>query len=144
MPFRFSMQKVLDYREQLEDEAKVRLGKAENDLREGQARFDAIKEELQKAEIQAAGKVMTSGERWLHDQYLKGLRKDIEEAAMRLRTLRQIVEEARKYLAERAIDKKLLDKYKDRKRKEYQRAELKQEQNFNDEIATVRHKTQAI
>ena len=34
MPFRFKMQKVLDYRAQLEEEAKVRLADAEHKLRQ--------------------------------------------------------------------------------------------------------------
>ena len=34
MPFRFKMQKVLDYREQLEEEAKVRLATAQRRFQE--------------------------------------------------------------------------------------------------------------
>lgn len=144
MPFKFSMQKVLDYREQLEEEAKVRLAKAENDLRIAESKFEKIKTELKEAESQCIGKVMNSGERWIHDQYLKGLRKDIEEAVMQTRLMRQVAEESRKYLAMRAMDKKLLDKLKERQKRQFDRHELKQEQIFNDEIATIRYKAPAI
>lgn len=138
------MQKVLDYREQLEEEAKVRLAKAESDLRGGEEKFSRIMTELKAAESKCVGKIMKSGERWLHDQYLKGLRTDVEEAAMQVRMYRQLVEEARKYLAMRAIDRKLLDKLKERQKQQFYRAELKQEQYFNDEIATIRYKAPAL
>lgn len=140
MAFKFNMQKVLDFREQLEEEAKVRLGKAEYELRKGQARFAEIEKLYQQAQQDSAGKVMQSGERWLHEQYLKGLSADLKEAEMQLRMLMQLVEEARKILASRAMDRKILDKLKERKKIIFNKEELKQEQNFNDEIATIRYK----
>ena len=144
MPFRFNMQKALDYREQLEEEAKMRLAKAESDLRKGEERLEKLKREFQTEQEAAAGKLMSNSELWLHDQYIKGLRQDIAEAAMQTRMLRQIAEEARRNLAQRSIDKKLLEKLKERKKRQYHQAELKQEQYFNDEIATIRYKAPAV
>ena len=144
MAFRFNLQKVLDYREQLEEEAKVQLAKAQAQVTEAEKRFEALKAAIKAAEEQALGKMMTPGERWLHDQYMKGLHADINEAALQLRMLRQLAEEARKNLAARAIDRKLLDKLKEKKKFQHLKAEQKQEQNFNDEIATIRHKAPAL
>lgn len=143
MGFRFNLQKVLDYREQLEEEAKVRLAKAQAELKKGEDRFNTLKNEIKKAEEASLGKLMSPGERWLHDQYMKGLYTDINEAALQLRMLRQLAEEARKALAARAIDRKLLDKLKEKKKYQFIKAEQKQEQNFNDEIATIRYKAPA-
>lgn len=144
MPFRFNMQKVLDYREQLEEEAKVRLAKAEHDLQMSEDKLACLRKDYQEEQNACAGKLMSNSERWLHDQYIKGIRQDIEETAMQTRMFRQIAEEARKHLAQRAIDKKLLEKLKERKKQQYQHAELKQEQYFNDEIATIRYKAPVI
>lgn len=143
MPFKFNMQKVLEYREQLEEEAKVRLAKAQAQLREARQRLDDLKKQYLEAQASNAGKLMQSAERWLHDQYMKGLKGDINEAALQARMREQIAEEARQYLASKAIDRKLLDKLKEHKKNQYVKAEQKQEQYFNDEIATIRYKAPA-
>lgn len=144
MPFRFNMQKVLEYREQLEEEAKVRLAKTESDLRASEEKLASLKKEFREEEEKCLGQLMQQNERWLHEQYMKGLRRDIAEAAMQTRMCRQLVEEARKYLAMRAVDRKLLDKLRERKKHQFDRAEQKQEQYFNDEIATIRYKAPAV
>ncbi len=138
------MQKALDYREQLEEEAKMKLGRAESELRKGEERLAALKLVYKTEMDESVGKLMSNSERWLHDQYIKGLKQDINEAAMQVRVLRQIAEEARRNLAQRSIDKKLLEKLKERKKIQYHKDELKQEQYFNDEIATIRYKAPAI
>ena len=51
-----------------------------------------------------------------------------------------MVEEARNLLAARAIDKKLLEKLKERQKHYHAREEQLKEQRFNDEIATLRYK----
>lgn len=145
MPFRFKMQKVLDYREQLEEEAKVQLAAQQKRLREEQARLDSLRQELRDAEDRLCGAAfMQAGERWLLEQYVKGLRADTAAAAMQVRMLEQLVEEARKLLAARAIDKKLLEKLKERQKQYYAREEQLKEQRFNDETATLRYKAPAI
>ncbi|MDE5878489.1 MAG: flagellar export protein FliJ [Desulfovibrio sp.] len=145
MPFRFKMQKVLDYRAQLEEEAKVRLAEAEHRLREAQDRLDAILAEVAAAEEKSrAGGLLQSGERWLHEQYLKGLHSDASAAELQCRMQRQMTEEARTLLAERAMERKLLEKLKERQKAQYQHAERLQEQHFNDEISTLRYKASAF
>lgn len=144
MAFKFNMQKVLDYRIQMEEEAKSRLGKAEAELRKGEEKLEELQRQWANAQEAVAGKLMQSAERWLHDQFLKGLKKDLTEAGMQVRMLAQLAEEARRILAARAMDRKMLDKLKDRQKIQFIKAEQKQEQNFNDEIATIRYKAEAI
>ena len=144
MPFHFNLQKVLDFRIQKEEEAKVALARAEAQVREGEEILAKLKDEYKKAEAVSFGKIMQSGERWLQDQYIKGLKSDISQAALQLRFYRQIAEEARKALAARAMERKLLDKLKEKQKIQFIKAEQKQEQNFNDEIATIRYKAPAI
>lgn len=144
MSFQFNMQKVLDYRELMEEEARGKLAKAENDLRNGREKLGELKKELERARAEASGKLLQGGERWLQDQYEKGLAADIRQAEMNALMLAQLVEEARKILAARALDRKVLEKLKERQKVQFLRAEQKQEQNFNDEIATIRFKASAF
>lgn len=144
MSFKFNMQKVLDYREQLEEEAKVKLGKAEHELHLAEMNLEKLRSEFNRAQEATLGKMMKSGDRWLHDQFMKGLRRDISEAGMQVRMARQIAEEARKLVAARALDRKILDKLKQRQKIAYHKTEQKQEQNFNDEIATIRYKASSF
>ena len=96
VPFRFKMQKVLDYREQLEEEAKVNLAIQRARLAEAQDRLDKIKSELRQAEDRLVGAVlMDAAERWVLEQYVKGLRADAAHEALQVRMLEQLAEEAR-------------------------------------------------
>ena len=143
MPFRFRMQKVLEYREQLEEEARAGLAQARQRHEQALVERDRLKDELGAAERQAReSPLMSPGELWISQQYRKGLASDLNAAEMQERMTAQLQDEARKLLAVRAIDKKLLEKLRERQKQHWQRAEMLKEQHFNDEIATVRNKVQ--
>lgn len=145
MPFKFRMQKVLEYREQLEEEAKVRLAECEARHRAAAEKLERIQAELAGATDCVRGNMlMEHGERWLHEQYIKGLKSDLAAQELQTRLLAQAVEEARKVVSERAIERKLLDKLKERQKKHYVHEETLRERRFNDEIATLRYKTPAV
>ena len=145
MPFRFKLQKVLDYREQMEEEAKVRLAEAtmrhDEAVRALQQAQQALEAERQH---QTVDPLMSAAERWVSDQYIKGLTNDVQMADMQERMTAQVQEEARKMLAIRALDRQMLDKLKERQKRNYQHEERQKEQQFNDEIATIRFKAQAV
>ena len=141
MTFRFNMQRVLDYRGQLEEEARVRLAEAQRRQREAAQRLEDIDAALREARDRARDTITESAaERWLHEGYVKGLCSDASAASLQLQTAGKMVDEARKLLAGRAIDKKMLDKLKARKKHQYMREELMREQHTNDETATLRFK----
>lgn len=145
MPFHFKMQKVLEFREQLEEEAKVDLAVKQQKLDTARLRLNALKNELQTAEENLSQSALKpSAERWLQEQYVKGLQKDMSEAVMQVRMSQQLVDEARKMLAERAMDRKLLDKLKERQKKHYLHEEYLKEQRVNDETATLRYKASTL
>ena len=145
MPFRFKLQKVLDYREQMEEEAKVRLAEAtmrhDEAVRALQQAQQALEAERQH---QTVDPLMSAAERWVSDQYIKGLTNDVHMADMQERMTAQVQEEARKMLAVRALDRQMLDKLKERQKRNFQHEELQKEQHFNDEIATIRFKAEAV
>ncbi|MGE9985830.1 flagellar export protein FliJ [Desulfovibrio sp. SGI.169] len=141
MPFRFKMQKVLDYREQLEEEAKARLATAQRRHQEAREQLEQLQVALRHAQDRLCDEaLMDAAERWLLERYAKGLRGDVSAASLQVRMLAQMVEEARNLLAARAMDKKLLDKLRERQKRHYAREEQLKEQRFNDEIATLRYK----
>lgn len=144
MAFKFNMQKVLDYRMQLEEEAQVKYGQAIREAALSREQLEKLKKELADAQEASFGKIMQSGERWLHDQYIKGLGSDVAQVDLQTRMLEQMAEEARKVLAARAIDRKMLEKLKEKQKKQYVKSEQKQEQNFNDEIATIRYQASSF
>ena len=141
MPFRFSLQKVLDYREQLEEEAKNRFALVQRQYREAKAQLAALSSELETQEARLYGQVIdNAGERWLLESFIKGLRADIEATTARVQNLRATRDEMRRILAARSMDKKLLEKLKERKYRQFLLDERLKEQRFNDEIATLRYK----
>ena len=141
MPFRFSLQKVLDYREQLEEEAKNRFALVQRQYREAKAQLAALSSELETQEARLYGQVIdNAGERWLLESFIKGLRADIEATSARVQNLRATRDELRRILAARSMDKKLLEKLKERKYRQFLLDERLKEQRFNDEIATLRYK----
>jgi flagellar FliJ protein len=141
MPFRFNMQKILDYREQREEEAKVQLAVAQRRFEETRQRLAALQTELEEGEINLRESVFKeAAERWLREVYVKGLRGDIAAAAVQMRMQMQLVEEARKLTAACAIDKKIMEKLKWRKKQRYIHDEKMKEQHANDEAATLRYK----
>lgn len=145
MPFKFRMQKVLEYREQLEEEAKIRLAECEAKHRAASERLERIQGDLAAAHEHVLGNMlMENGERWLHEQYIKGLKSDLTAQELQVRLLDQAVIEARKVVSDRAIERKLLDKLKERQKKHYVHEENLRERRFNDEIATLRYKTPAV
>lgn len=141
MPFRFSLQKVLDYREQLEEEAKNRFALVQRQYREAKAQLAALSSELETQEARLYGQVIdNAGERWLLESFIKGLRADIEATSAPVQNLRVTRDEMRRILAARSMDKKLLEKLKERKYRQFLLDERLKEQRFNDEIATLRYK----
>lgn len=141
MPFRFSLQKVLDYREQLEEEARNRFALVQRQYREARALLESLTSELQTQEERLYGQVIdNAGERWLLESFIKGLRADVASTTEKVQHLRVTRDEMRRILAARSMDKKLLEKLKERKYRQYLLDERLKEQRFNDEIATLRYK----
>jgi flagellar FliJ protein len=141
MAFRFKLQKVLEYREQLEDQAKVALARIQQLYIEEERRSEALQALLAEQESKLySNALLPAGERWLLEHFIRGVREDLQSSQMRLRTLAQMMAEAQKTLRERARDKKILEKLKARQRERHEREERSKEQRSYDETATLRFK----
>ena len=141
MAFRFKLQKVLEYREQLEDQAKVALARAQQLHIEEERRNEALKELLAEQENTLySNALLSAGDRWLLEHFIRGVRDDLQSSHMRLRSLARMTAEALQTLRERARDKKMLEKLKGRQRERYELEERSKEQRSYDETATLRFK----
>lgn len=143
-PFRFKLEKVLDYRGQLEEQAKAALASAQaeydaqvavvNDLRNKQAAHIAKEKESQKS----------ANDMWLWRQYKQALEQDLGKAEYRMSELELNLHRMRQVAVERSKDRKLLEKLKETQAKKYHAEESAREEKENDEMATLRYESQDI
>ncbi len=143
-PFSFKLEKVLDYREQLEEQAKAALAQA-------QAAYDAqaaVINDLRARHGAHMDKEMESqknpNDMWLWRQYKEALEQDIGQAEYRLSELELNLHRMRQVAVERSRDKKLLEKLKETQAKKYHAEESAREEKEYDEMATIRYKSKDI
>lgn len=143
--FRFSLQQVLEYREQLKDQAQIEYARAHAELLREQRQAELLQAQLaEQQKTLAATPPEQRDDRWLLDNYIKGLREDLSETLMRVRNLTAITEEARQQLAIRAKDHKILEKLKAKQAERHAREALFQEQRTYDETAAIRFKAPTL
>jgi flagellar FliJ protein len=142
--FRFSLQKVLDYRALLEDQAKVRYAKTQAEYLEAEHRLHDLEGQLAEQERRLYDGNPDVMERWLIEHYVRGLRDDIARTSRLLYELARIVEEARVDLVAKAKDRKILEKFRERQAERHAREERLQEQRSYDETASMRYKVAAF
>ena len=138
-PFVFRLEKVLEYRRQLEDQARMTLASA-------QARHKAQEEVLRDVETRLAdhvergfGAKATQADIWLWMQYRQALDRDLAAAREELDRLARYLQICRQEAVLRSREKKLLEKLKDRQAKKHHVAENLAEQKEFDEMATLRY-----
>lgn len=141
--FKFSLEKVLKYREQLENEAKARLAGLQKKSQTLKNHYAALKSEEQLQEQKLAKTPLSeSGERWLIDMYIKAVRQDIAQTQKSIAQTDSEIEQAKLVLAEKAKDRKIMEKLKEKHFENYKKEEQLKEQRNLDEIASIRFKTQ--
>ncbi len=143
--FTFSLEQVLRYRKQLEEQAMQVFAQAV------QARDKRLreKEEYETAVAQARKKfadpaLLDGNARWLITGYVAALTHDIERARIDLATLEENVDKARTDLTRKAQDKKLLERLKEKQANRHRLAENHKEQQSYDDIATIRFMPPAV
>jgi flagellar FliJ protein len=141
-PFHFRLEKVLEYRAQLEDQARLALAQAKA-RRDEQARILAEIEAKLAAHLEKGfGQAVTQAELWLWTCYREALERDIATARAELQRLAQVLQKCREEAVLRSREKKLLEKLKDRQGRKHHVAENLAEQKEYDEMSTIRHKAE--
>jgi flagellar export protein FliJ len=109
-PFHFSLEQVLGYHKQLEEQAMLVFAQAvqarDKRLRENLACEEEIEKSRRKLTDIAA---LDADERWLISGYIAALTHDLELAVRDLVRLEEHVDRCRAELTQRAQDKKLLE-----------------------------------
>lgn len=138
-PFRFSLEKVLEYRKQTEDQARLAFSQAQAAEREQRQLLDRLRKELAECldEMSRLGQ-MRSPELWLWSGWRQHLEMDTKEAEAELGRRTQMLEACRQELVTRATERKLLEKLRSKQAHRHAWEEQQREQNEFDEAATLR------
>lgn len=139
-PFRFNLERILDIRTQLEERARMELGKAIAAHHAQEREVLRLKNELAAREASMAQKKdPTPGDFWLWRAYRERLVYDIAQAELKLEELAEARERCREAAVARSKDRKLLEKLKTKKAARHVIEQNIAEQNENDEMASVRY-----
>ncbi|WP_207264157.1 flagellar export protein FliJ [Desulfovibrio sp. Huiquan2017] len=137
-PFHFKLDKVLDYREQLEEQAKAALARAKA-ARDAQAeKLAGLEARLAAHLANQAASSASANDMWLWRQYKDALSQDLSVARVELNGLELKLQRCRTEAVERSKDKKLLEKLKQTQAKRHHDQENAREEKENDEMATIR------
>ena len=143
--FRFSLEQVLRYRRQLEEQAMLVLSQAiqarDKRLQEKSECEAAIAENREKL-MDVAN--LDADERWLISEYIRALGHDLKRIVTDLAALEEDVDRSRAELTRKAQDRKLLEKLKEKQASRHRLAENRREQQSYDDIATIRFAPPAI
>ncbi|MCC8193243.1 MAG: flagellar export protein FliJ [Deltaproteobacteria bacterium] len=143
--FKFSLEQVLRYRKQLEEQAMQRFAQAvqarDKRLREKEELGRRLAESREKL---ADPTLLDADERWLITGYVTALVHDIDLARQDLLVLEETVDKARADLTQKARDRKLLERLREKQANRHKLAENHKEQQNYDDIATIRFMPPAI
>ncbi len=135
--FRFSLQRVLDYRVQQEEEARLHLAKANailNRLRERKRRIEKEIEETHGSFERKKGGTYA----WFLAECEKNLTREREWIEKEISQQIDRVETLKKEYIQRMLERKKMEKLKEKQEREFYYEEAKKEQKQADEISTLR------
>ncbi len=139
-PFQFSLQKVLSYRLQLEEEAKLAMAKAQLRYKRQVERAQRLRGEIAAGEITMSQKAATHPEEaFLWRAYLERLQSDLQQAEQEVLQRARELNKARRELIMRSKERQLLEKLKQNKKIRHDKEEREKEQKELDEMATLRY-----
>jgi flagellar FliJ protein len=134
--FAFGPEKILDLRKFLEDEAKLELGRAVSVLADLENKLLLLGREQTRA---AAAQFKAGNSAAMIQQYMYYLLRldNTKEQLQKEAALAELkVEEARNAFLERSRDRKILDKLKEKRHKEFRKEVLREETKTIDEISS--------
>ncbi|MGE4469986.1 MAG: flagellar export protein FliJ [Desulfovibrio sp.] len=137
-PFHFPLQKVLEFREQLEDRARLALAKAQTVHDEHKRLVDDMQDRLDRHVHQGLAPDADANEMWLWRQYKQALEQDLAAARQRLAKLALNLQKCRREALKASKDRKLLDKLKQQQAARHRHEEHRKEEKENDEMAALR------
>ena len=144
-PFRFRLEQVRLYRKQLEEQAMQTLALASAHRDALKKRIAALHEALAEQHSRLSrAEALEAAERWLTQNYVSGLKKDLQSAGIALEEAENAVDRCRIDLIQKAKERGLLDTLKEKQAAKHLQLERQQEQRNYDEAATLRYKPAAV
>lgn len=143
MKFRFPLQKVLDHRKTLEDLAQRDFREAQAEHVRQQQILQQMFDDLHESRLEA-GRVQQTGrdsapERLKHIHEFGKLQEiRIQRQKAKVGEAEKLVEDMREILRQKAIDLKMLERLKERRREEFLQEQRVREMKENDEISVIR------
>ncbi|WP_421899237.1 flagellar export protein FliJ [Maridesulfovibrio sp.] len=138
-PFVFKLEKVLEFREQAEEQARLALAEALRLHQEQKKKLWAVEEQIV-AHQKKKYDNLSANDMWLWQQYDVALKEDLRAAQLRLKQLALNLQKCRAEAVKKSKDRKLLEKLKENQAKKYHEEESLKEQKEYDEMATIRFK----
>lgn len=135
--FKFRLQRILDIREQIRDEARQELAVRNQVLAEQVSILKGLQEELVGLDLRQSG-ILTAGELVLNGAYSERVKQLIKLQIVRVDEAKAAVDQAREHYIQANKDAKALEMLKDKKRELYTEEMLKEESNQLDELAVQR------
>lgn len=144
MAFKFKLEKVLDYRKQLEEQAMQALAEVRRAEEAEKERLASLRLELEAQRISLHACIQDAAERWLISSYISALQDDTRTAVRVLEYLAEEVSRRQAVLVTKAQERQLLEKLKEKQAERHAYEEKLKEQRNNDETATVRYQKKAV
>jgi flagellar FliJ protein len=139
-PFRFRLESVLAHRARLEEEAMQALARAVTSRDDLLARRESLRKSREEQEERLCrAHLLTAAERWLLRGFLRALGQDLADTEKALLQAEEEVDRRRTALVQKAQDRSLLERLKEKQAASSAALERHQEQREFDEIATLRH-----
>lgn len=143
MKFRFRYHQLLNYRKALEDVAYADYAEAAQATRRAEEKLVILNESVTRAHQEIAEVKKRGGspsEKLVRlDQFISGQKIRIQNLKYEIRQLKMREEELQDILRHRAIERKTLDKLREKQRVEWREELKKREGRVLDEIATMNH-----
>lgn len=140
--FKFRLQTILDYKQDLEDKEKEKLAKILAELEQAiiykkQLEQKRVQAKIEMKEKQKAGGVDVDTLRF-YTNYLKKLDNDIIQATLNIETIKMKEKKQREALLKAAQERKTYEKLKEKHKEEFEAEEAEKERKLIDELATIK------
>ena len=137
--FQFRLQRILDYREQIEEQAKMRLAKILSLISQKKEQINQYEQEFEQISKMISMGNLSENSLWLYKESEKNILLSIDQLKKELKDLSQKAEILRQDLILKTIERKKLEKLKQKDHERFIYEEQKREQKEIDEISTLRY-----
>ena len=138
--FRFSLESVLDYKQQALDSLRAEHGAILTQVREQERLIEELEAEYQQMDGEFAQRKLEGIavlDAMRYEQYLRAMERQIQQAILRLEDLRRLEEAKRAEVVSAKQDTSAIEKLKDKKLDSYNKAMQKSEEATIDEFVST-------